>query len=241
MTGSSRTELIAVERRRIQLEYERRAREIAPDLYAPWQYSCRLEVDGRNRVAAEMLHRLGVFPKSEDQCLDIGFGSLSWISALIGWGVKERSLHGIELDHSRNERARELLPMADLRTGDAVELPWADSTFQLVITSTLFTSILDRNVRQLVADEIVRVLAPGGALLWYDFAYNNPRNPNVRGIGRGEIKRLFPILRGKVRTITLAPPLARSIAPHSWALATLLDAIPILRTHLIGILIKDKS
>ena len=95
------------------------------------------------------------------------------------------------------------MPAADLRTGDAVTLPWADQTFQLAIASTLFTSVLDENVRQLIAGEIVRVLAPGGALLWYDFAYNNPRNANVRGISRAEIKRLFPQLHGAIRSVTL--------------------------------------
>jgi len=91
----------------------------------------------------------------------------------------------------------------------------------------------------LIADEIVRVLAPGGALLWYDFAYNNPRNPNVRGIGRAEIKKLFPELAGKIRTVTLAPPLTRLIAPRWWTLASFLEAIPPLRTHLIAVLIKQ--
>lgn len=132
------------------------------------------------------------------------------------------------------------MPAADLRTGDAVALPWEDTTFQLVVASTLFTSVLDNDVRRLIADEIVRVLVPGGALLWYDFAYDNPRNPNVRGIRRAEIKRLFPTLRGKIRTATLAPPLVRLIAPRSWTLATFLEAIPLLRTHLIAVLVKGR-
>lgn len=133
------------------------------------------------------------------------------------------------------------MPAADLRTGDAVELPWDNDTFQLAVASTLFTSVLDLNVRRLIADEITRVLAPGGALLWYDFAYNNPRNPNVQGIGRAEIRKLFPALQGEIRTVTLAPPLARLIAPRWWTLATFLEAIPLLRTHLIAILIKGRS
>jgi ubiquinone/menaquinone biosynthesis C-methylase UbiE len=184
---------------------------------------------------------MGVFPKSGDQCLEVGFGSLGWLSELIGWGVRESDLHGVELDPSRALKARQVLPVADLRTGDAVELPWDDGTFRLAISSTLFTSILDQDVRRLVADEIVRVLAPGGALLWYDFAYDNPANRNVRGIGRAEIRRLFPMLQGKIRPVTLAPPLARLLAPNSWTLATFLEAIPLLRTHLMAVLIKSRA
>ena len=238
MNVSDRADMVAAERERIQLEYQRRAREINPDLYAAWQPASRFMIESRNRAGAEMLHRLGVFPQAGDECLEVGFGNVGWLTELIGWGVSESNLHGIELNPGRANRARKILPAADLRIGDAVELPWEDRRFQLVVASTLFTSVLDNEVRGLIADEIVRVLAPGGALLWYDFAYNNPRNPNVRGIGRAEIKKLFPELVGKIRTVTLAPPLTRLIAPRWWTLASFLEAIPPLRTHLIAVLVK---
>jgi ubiquinone/menaquinone biosynthesis C-methylase UbiE len=241
MNASNRTGFVAAERERIQIEYQRRGREISPDRYAAWQPSSRFMLESRNRAGARMLHSLNVFPQPGEQCLEVGFGNIGWLGELIGWGVSESDLHGIELDPARANKAREILPAADLRIGDAVELPWADQTFRLVVVSTLFTSVLDNEVRRLIADEIVRVLVPGGTLLWYDFAYNNPRNRNVRGIGRGEIKRLFPALHGKIRTVTLAPPLIRLIAPRWWGLATFLEAIPPLRTHLIAVLIKGSG
>ncbi len=240
MNASDRADFVAAERERIQLEYHRRAREISPDLYAAWQPAPWF-MESRNRTAATMLHRMGVFPKPGDQCLEVGFGNIGWLGELIGWGVSESNLHGIELYPDRAMKVRGILPAADLRIGDAVQLPWEDRTFQLVVASTLFTSILDNDVRRLIADEIVRVMQPGGALLWYDFAYNNPRNPGVRGIGRAGIKKLFPTLSGKIKTVTLAPPLTRLIAPRWWTLATFLEAIPLLRTHLIAVLIKARN
>ena len=241
MSVSNRADIVAAERERIQVEYQRRAREISPDRYAAWQPASRFMVESRNRKGSAMLQQLDVFPQAGDECLEVGFGNGGWLTELIGWGVSESNLHGIELNSGRANRARQILPVADLRIGDAVELPWENRTFQLVVASTLFTSVLDNEVRRLIADEIVRVLAPGGALLWYDFAYNNPRNPNVRGIGRAEIKELFPELQGKIRSVTLAPPLTRLIAPRCWTLASLLEAIPLLRTHLIAVLIKGRS
>ncbi|MDQ3775422.1 MAG: class I SAM-dependent methyltransferase [Pseudomonadota bacterium] len=107
---------------------------------------------------------------------------MGWLGELVCWRIRERDLHGIELDASKVARAREFLPQADLRVGAATELPWPDASFRLVITSTLFTSILDLRVRRRVAQEVVRVMVPSGALLWYDFAFDNPRNPHVRGI-----------------------------------------------------------
>lgn len=238
MSVSEELDLIAAERQRIQIEYARRAREIASDLYAPWQASSRFIVEVRNRTAAAMLHQVGFFPEKGDQCLEVGFGRLGWLGELINWGLDESDLHGIELDPSRAAKARRALPAADLRLGDATELPWDENSFQLAIASTVFTSILDDRVREMVAKEISRVLAPGGALLWYDFAVNNPRNPRVRKVNRHELRNLFPQLTGTVKSITLAPPLARLIAPKSWMLATMLEAIPFLRTHLIAVLIK---
>jgi hypothetical protein len=90
----------------------------------------------------------------------------------------------------------------------------------------------------MIAKEITRVLGPGGALLWYDFAVNNPSNSQVRKVNGRELRELFPQLSGEIKSITLAPPIARFIAPKSWVLATILEAIPFLRTHLIGVLVK---
>jgi len=229
---------VQAEHNRIEAEYRRRELEVRADLYAPWQPAAMLMSSGRRRAACKLLKLAGVFPNAEDHCLEIGFGSVGWLGDLISWGVRESSLHGIELDASRARRARLALPVADLRVGDAVDLPWAGDTFKLVVASTVFTSILDSTVRSLVADQITRVLAPGGALLWYDFAFDNPMNPNVKGVSRRELRRLFPMLRGRIRSVTLAPPLARLVTSWSWVLATLLEGLPVLRTHLIAVLVK---
>jgi ubiquinone/menaquinone biosynthesis C-methylase UbiE len=228
-----------VERGRVEAEYERRGNEIDGKIYSPWHPAEVFLRSERKRIAARMLQAAGKFPRSEDQCLEVGCGAGGWFSDLLGWGPRQSDLHGIDISSERIERARELFPAADIRLDDAVEMPWDDGSFNLVVASTVFTSILDQNVRRLIATEITRVLAPRGALLWYDFAFNNPGNSNVRGINRKEIRNLFPGLNGKIRSITLAPPIARVIAPRSWPLATFLEAIPLLRTHLLAVLIKS--
>ena len=227
--------------RQILDEYRRREREIAPDLYAPWNITEMFFRDRRRRLAAEMLRQAGVFPQSEDRCLEVGYGQLGWLADLIGWGVPSSHLHGMELDARRAEIARERLPSADLRIGDATDMPWDEGTFHLVIASTVFTSVLDPRVRKMLAREITRVLAPGGAFLCYDFAVNNPSNPNVRKLTRRELATLFPDLRGQMRSVTLAPPVARRVAPQCWWLATILEILPFLRTHLMAVLVKPKQ
>jgi len=236
--AESHIESIAIERERILEEYARRDTEIKSDLYAPWQSGEILMLAERKRKAALMLHQNGVFPRDEDQCLEIGYGRIGWLGDLISWEVKEANIHGIELDASRAERAKNILPLADLRVGDAVNLPWEDNKFKIVIVSTVFSSILDLRIRNLVAGEITRVLAANGSLLWYDIAVTNPKNHNVKKISRREIKELFPLLKGQIKSVTLAPPIARKIAPVSWVLASILESIPLFHTHLLAVLHK---
>ena len=238
MSSPDEDAAIAAEQARILAEYRRRERDIDADLYAPWQAATSFMRAGRARLATRMLKDAEVFPGPGDPCLEIGYGSLGWLGELVAWGIREADLHGIELDPTRARRAAEILPGADLRVGDATRMPWAPNSFRLVIASTVFSSILDAAVRGAVATEVVRVLSPGGALLWYDMGVNNPRNPNVHGIGRHELATLFPALRGQIRSVTLAPPLARWSAPKSWILSEVLEAIPFLRTHFLGVLVK---
>jgi len=39
---------------------------------------------------------------------------------------------------------------------------------------------------------MLRVLKPGGAILWFDLRVDNPRNPQVKGLRKKEIASLFP-------------------------------------------------
>ncbi len=227
------------ESERLLREHRRREAEIPADRYAPWQPAEAFMVAGRRRLATYLLRRAGVFPGKETPCLEVGYGRLGWLGDLISWGVREPKLAGIELDPARAAEARDRLPAAELKVGDARDLPWADGAFRLVIASTVFTSVLDDDLRRRLAAEIIRVLSPGGGLLWYDFRTDNPRNPNVRGIGRRELRALFPELAGEVRSATLAPPLARLIAPRSHWLATTLEILPFLRTHLVAVLVNQ--
>jgi ubiquinone/menaquinone biosynthesis C-methylase UbiE len=230
---------VVAERQRLKSEYDRRAIETEPEIYAPWQPAEIFARHERKRVAARMLQQAGNFPAAGHQCLEVGCGASGWLPDLLSWGVNEQDLHGVDLRGERIRRSRDLLPAADLRIGDAVEMPWENETFDLVIASTVFTSVLSARVRELLAREIVRVLRRRGACLWYDFAFNNPYNPHVQGIKRNEIKSLFPQLRAHIRSVTLAPPIARFIAPRSSAIASLLEAVPFLRTHLLAVLIKS--
>lgn len=97
------------------------------------------------------------------------------------------------------------------------------------------SSVLDGETRRRIAAETLRILRPGGLLVWYDFIWN-PLNRDVRGLRLGEIRALYPGCALDVRRVTLAPPLLRPLARLSMRLCRVVEAVPFLRSHyLIGV------
>jgi ubiquinone/menaquinone biosynthesis C-methylase UbiE len=233
MTAPAQTES-----ERILREYERREREIPTDFYSLSRPANLFSYQGQQRAVLAALAKSGLIPLDSRRILDIGCGAGQWLTHFETLHARRENLAAIELEPSRAAQAQDRFPGADIRIGDAAHLPWPDESFDAVSQSTVFTSILDGNVRRDVATEMLRVLKPVGIVLWYDFLFNNPRNANVRGVGRREIQQLFPNCRVQLRRITLAPPLARRIVPMSWPLARLLEQMRLLNSHYLGIIRK---
>jgi SAM-dependent methyltransferase len=150
-------------------------------------------------------------------------------------------LHGCDINAERLAAARRLQPGVDYREVDGGVLPYADGSFDLVCQFTVFSSIVSTAMRESLAAEMRRLLRPGGAIAWFDFRYNNPRNAAVRGLGRREVRRLFPDCRARFRSLGLLPPLARRIVPLSPTLAVALERIPPLRYAYVAIIQPEGS
>lgn len=234
--GSCRlgAERVRAEEARIRTAYARRGRAWRYDWGNPTYVFAMHDLE--RRVLAT-LHRSGLCPLGGKRVLDVGCGTGYWLRSLIGWGAWPRHVVGIDLLRDRVFRAATLAPRhLGLSCGTAVELPFRGASFDLVLQFTVFTSILDPAFRRRVADEMVRVLKPDGVVLWYDFCVGNPANPDVRAVKAAEIARLFPGCSVSLRRVTLAPPLTRLVAPVSWTLCALLNLVPFLRTHYLGVI-----
>ena len=187
----------------------------------------------------EMFESAGLRSLAELEILDVGCGTGDMLRRFIMWGAQPERLHGIELRQDAVDTALYLSPHLDIRCNSAIELPYDDRSFDLVTQHTVFTSILDNMMKRKVAEEMNRVLKPVGVIEWYDFRYNNPKNPDVRGIGLHEIRDLFPDYSIIARTLTLAPPVGRRI-PEAFLpiLYPILSLIPALRTHYLCVMKK---
>ena len=162
-------------------------------------------------------------------------GELAWLMEL---GAEPAQLTGVDLLEDRVAAARVAHPGLDFRVGNAEHLEFEDASFDLVMAITVFSSILDPAMAGNVAAEVVRVMKPGGALLWYDFRYDNPSNRDVRGVSAAAVWRLFPDLKGELTGLTLLPPLARGLGPLTSAAYPVLSKVPPLQSHLLGLLHK---
>jgi SAM-dependent methyltransferase len=231
VTGTDEQEI-----ERIRGEFRRRREQIGDDYYSLHRPANLFLRQCYERDLVRALDEAGRMPLRGKRLLDVGCGNGGWLATFEQLGVERTDLAGVELDPEDVQAVRERIPGADVRVGDGLVLPWAEPAFDLVFQATVFTSILDPAVRWRLAREMLRVLRPGGAVVWIDFRYDNPRNRNVVGLGAGDIRELFPGCAVHARSSALVPPLARAVVPWSWALGTLLERIPPLRSHLVAVI-----
>ncbi|MCG6877655.1 MAG: class I SAM-dependent methyltransferase [Deltaproteobacteria bacterium] len=222
------------EESRIKRIYSTRDTSNKPALYAWHREEVLLNAYRLRSVAAALLSGNHMKDMAGITALDVGCGSGGWLRTLVDWGASPENLHGIDLLGDRIEKAKISAPGIDFRIASGFELPYAEQTMALVSAHTVFSSILDGSARKTLAREMARVLIPTGAVFIYDYRVSHPRNKDTTGIRRPEIQRLFPGFFLQIRSLTLAPPVARRIAPVSPLLAHFLEKVfPFLRTHAI--------
>ena len=211
---------------------ERYARRGDTRRYHPLQPDVVATLQERQRVMLGLFARAGWTDLGEKSIAELGCGDGGNLLELQQLGARPEHLTGVELLPERFAMARERLPTAArVWLGDALQAEVAPASQQLVLVFTVFSSLLDDDHQQRLADVAWSWLAPGGALLCYDFAVDNPRNPDVRGVPLRRLRQLFPQARIRARRVTLAPPLARALCRWHPALYPLFNSLPLLRTH----------
>ena len=222
----------------IRDRYARRA-SMPAGRYSRFNPEVLARIHERQRAMIGLLAKQGIHSLAGLDVIEVGCGSGHNLIELLEFGAEPQRLVGNELLADRIDHARQLLPSAvRLYHGDASSLPVDEACFDIVYQSTVFSSILDDALQARVAGAMWRWLRPGGAVLWYDFMYNNPANPDVRGVSMSRVRALFPEGLVRSRRITLAPPLARRVAAMHPPLYNLFNLLPLLRTHVLAWIVK---
>lgn len=214
--------------------YSRRAKQVDPRRYsmlgaANWQ-----TVQERQRAMLRLFAAVGLTDLAKLRLAEVGAGTGGNLLELLRVGFVPENLIGVELLPERAEAARHTLPTAlRFEQGDATALTVETGSLDVVYQSVVFSSLLDDAFRQRLAQAMWRWVKPGGGVLWYDFTYNNPANPDVRGVPLSKVRELFPEGRLRAQRVTLAPPIARRVAAVHPSLYAWFNLLPLLRTHLL--------
>lgn len=225
--------------REAQAVAARYARRGNSDRYSMLRPEVWQTVQERQRALLGLFAQAGLHDLSRLKLLEVGCGAGGNLLELLRLGFAPEHLAGIELLGERLARARAVLPEAlRLHGGDALHAGVPPGSLDIVYVSTVLSSLLDDAYQQRLADAMWSWLAPGGAVLCYDFTVNNPRNPDVRGVPLQRLRELFPAGRMRQRRITLAPPLARVLVRVHPALYRTANALPWLRTHVLAWIAK---
>jgi len=144
------------------------------------------------RYARDLVERARPFGPS-DRILDLGCGT-----GIVARVLRERlggaaRLTGLDVNASMLAKARSIAPDIEWVEGNAVALPFADHSFEVVIAQQVLQFVPDRKAAM---REIRRVLVPGGRLIaatWRSRAYQPLFEAlgviNERHLGPGDDKR----------------------------------------------------
>ena len=140
---------------------------------------------------------------------DVGCGDGGDLSFWRDAGVPVGSLAGTEIVAENARKAHSTVAGADIRLVDSFELPFEDGRFLVTTASLVLSTILDSSLRRKLFQEMVRVTAPEGVVLVYDFKVRKPGNRNVLALNRR-----------RARLLGGGPPYAE------WHAAPFLPALP---------------
>ena len=150
-------------------------------LFLLWtEEALRASLVGKKRVRDRLVAALDL--KGNERVLDAGCGrGLALVGCAkelttgkaIGidlWAAKDQS--GNNPDATRaNARAEGVADRIEVETGDITKLPFADASFDAIVSMTVIHNIPTRAARDRALAELVRVLKPGGRIAIFDLLH----------------------------------------------------------------------
>lgn len=219
-----------------RIKHRYRVRDADPSLSGFWTLANPVVVhlmQERERVALQGLARTGL--RLEDaSLLDVGCGRGQEFASFIRWGARSQHMYGVDVSEHRVEEARTLgVAQVELISGTA--LPFPNASFDLVVQNVVFSSIIEDANRRALAREMLRVLRPGGWLLWYDAARTGTQDKHFRDVPQPEVQTLFPGLRWDWYRLTTHLGLLRRIhAIFGERGLRAFDLLGLCKTHRLG-------
>lgn len=162
--------------------------------------------------------------------LEIGSGNGLNLRFFLELGASRGSTFGVDILPARLALSKAINPSLGVVRADAGHLPFPSGAFDLVSQFVAFSS-MSRTTRALAAREAVRVLRPGGHVLWYDV--RRPRPGEIPdGVDDDELATLFPSVTW-THTARLHSLVLPRIARYPFLSATLTRLPIVPRTNVV--------
>src|SRR6266550_97100 len=143
---SSVAESLIAEEKRIREAYARRR---SGSLYSRFNRAYLFMVQEREQCFLRLLARYGFAQLKTKKILEIGCGNGDLLRDFIKWGARPDNLFGIDLIPDRVAEAINVCPKTvKIRQGNAAALQFPDELFDVVLQSTVFTSVLDGRMKR---------------------------------------------------------------------------------------------
>ncbi len=150
--------------------------------------------------------------RGNEQVLDVGCGRGLLLIAVAKklnrgkatgidiWQTEDQSGNDPEVT-KRNAAVENVSEKVDIRNGDARRMPFADGSFDVVVSSLAIHNIYDQEGRKQAIREIFRVLKPGGKVALLDIKHTGEYADAFRQAGMKNVQRsglhffIFPPVR----------------------------------------------
>ena len=147
--------------------------------------------------------------------LDVGCGAGFSMLRLLSYGLEPDRLHGIDIADNRIARGRRRQPALNFTLGDATAMEFPSDSFDLAMESTMFVQITDDTMARGIAQEMIRVVKPGGYIMLTDWRYSFGR----KGYLAVSAARIQKLVGDKVSVVcrkdgALLPPLGRALSRY---------------------------
>ncbi|MDP2270120.1 MAG: class I SAM-dependent methyltransferase [Archangium sp.] len=151
---------------------------------------------GKFRVWDELLAGLSL--RGDERVLDVGCGrgavlllaaerlTTGKATGIDLWSATDQSGNALQATQ-QNAAAEGVSERVELHTGDMRKLPFADASFELIVSSLAIHNVPDAAGRAQAVQEIVRVLRPGGRVLLADFKYVADYSKTLKEAGLHEV------------------------------------------------------
>src|SRR5258708_28020267 len=148
------SEVASSEDERVRAVYARRREFIPARRYARTDPFTLCSSHEREEEMASLLRSEGLTSLAGLKILDVGCGRGDTMRQLLEYGADPELLTGIDLLEDKVNLARRLAPHLQVICGSATRLPFPNSSFDLVLQFTLFTSILNEAIKHAIAPEM---------------------------------------------------------------------------------------